>query len=321
VFPSSQAYEHGFLDAGDGNRVYWEVHGNPAGKAAVCLHGGPGSGCDPWWPRYFDPDRYRVVLVDQRGCGRSTPSAADPATDLSRNTTQLLIGDLERLRDHLGIGKWLLFGGSWGSTLGLAYAQAHPASVSQIVLFSICGTRRRDVEWVTREMGRVFPAEWERFAAVAGGEPDLAAAYARMLADPDPAVRERAALQWCRWEDTHVAVFADHQPDPRFDDPGFRMVFARLVTHYWANAAFLPETALLDGAGRLAGIPGVLVHGRMDVSGPPEFAWQLSRVWPDAELILVDDAAHGAGYPAMRETLLAALARFASPTPEPSAGP
>jgi proline iminopeptidase len=251
------------------------------------------------------------VLFDQRGCGRSTPSAGDVTTDLSVNTTRHLIGDLERLRTRLGIEQWLLFGGSWGTTLALAYAQAHPRRVSEMVLFSVGGTTRREVEWITREMGRVFPAAWEEFAEGIGPGENIAQAYAARLADPDPATREEAARKWCRWEDTHVAVFADHEPDPRYDDPGFRMVFARLVTHYWANAAFLPEDALLDGAARLAGIPGVLVHGRLDVSGPPEFAWKLSRRWPDAELILVDDAAHGAGYPGTRETLLAALDRFA----------
>ena len=312
MFPPSDPYDVGFLDTGDGNRVYWEVHGNPDGKPAVCLHGGPGSGCDGWWARYFDPRRYRIVLFDQRGCGRSTPSAGDVTTDLSLNTTQLLIGDIEQLREHLGIGRWLVLGGSWGSTLGLAYAQAHPRRVSQIVLFSVGATNHRDVEWITRSMGRIFPAAWERFAAAAGyPDSDLAAAYAKLLADPDPGTRERAAREWCRWEDTHIAIHAGHKPDARYADPLFRMVFARLVTHYWSNAAFLPETALLDGAAELAGIPGVLVHGRMDVSGPPEFAWRLSRAWPGAELVLVDDAAHGVGFPGMRDAVLAALARFA----------
>ncbi len=311
MYPFSQPYDQGFLDVGDGNLVYWEVHGDPDGKPAICLHGGPGSGCDAWWPRFFDPDRYRIVLMDQRGCGRSTPSAGDVATDLSVNTTQHLIRDVEQLRTHLGIGRWLVFGGSWGATLGLAYAQAHPSRVPEIVLFSVGTTTRREVEWITRDVGRIFPEAWHRFAAGIGPDENIAAAYARRLADADPEVRARAALEWCRWEDSHVAVFADHKPDPRYDDAEFRMVFARLVTHYWANAAFLPDNALIEGAARLEGIPGVLVHGRLDVSGPPDIAWRLSRVWPDAELVLVDDAAHGAGYPGMRETLLAALDRFA----------
>lgn len=307
MYPFSQPYEQGFIDVGDGNLVYWEVHGNPDGEPAVCVHGGPGSGCDAWWPRFFDPVRYRVVLIDQRGCGRSTPSAADIGTDLSVNTTRHLIGDLERLRELLGIERWLLFGGSWGTTLALAYAQAYPRRTARLVLFSVGGTTRREVEWITRDVGRLFPAAWAEFAGGIGPSENIAAVYAARLADRDPAVREQAARKWCAWEDTHVAVFGDHQPDPRYADPQFRMVFARLVTHYWANAAFLSEDALLDGAAKLAGIPGVLVHGRCDVSGPPEFAWRLSRRWPDAELILVDDAVHGAGYPGMRQALLEAL--------------
>jgi proline iminopeptidase len=305
VFPYSQPYDQGLLDVGDENLVYWEVHGNPDGKPAVCLHGGPGSGCDAWWPRFFDPVRYRIVLMDQRGCGRSTPCAGLVTTDLSVNTTQHLIRDLEQLRTHLEVEKWLVFGGSWGSTLGLAYAQAHPDRTERIVLFSVGGTTSREVEWITRGVGRLFPAAWDEFAAGIGPEENIAAVYAQRL--EDPVTRDEAARNWCTWEDTHVAIFADHKPDPRYDDPEFRMVFARLVTHYWANAAFLPEHALLDGAAKLAGIPGVLVHGRMDVSGPPEFACRLSRRWLDAELVLVDDAAHGAGYPGMRETLLNAL--------------
>lgn len=305
MYPLSQPHEQGHLDVGDGNLVYWEVHGNPAGEPAVCLHGGPGSGCDPWWARYFDPARYRIVLLDQRGCGRSTPSAGLLGTDLSVNTTQHLIRDIEQLRELLGIDRWLVFGGSWGTTLALAYAQAYPERVGRMVLFSVGGTSRREVAWITRDVGRLFPAAWAEFSAGIADDANIAAAYAEWLSDP--ATAEEAARKWCRWEDTHVAITAGHKPDPRYEDPHFRMVFARLVTHYWARAAFLPEDALLDGAVKLAGIPGVLVHGRMDVSSPPEFAWKLAQRWPDAELILVDDAAHGAGYPATRETLLAAL--------------
>jgi proline iminopeptidase len=314
VYPYSQPYDQGFLDVGAGNFVYWEVHGNPDGKPAVCLHGGPGSGCDAWWPRFFDPTRYRIVLMDQRGCGRSTPSAGLVTTDLSVNTTHDLIRDLDQLREHLGIDQWLLFGGSWGATLGLAYAQAHPESTTEVVLFSIGTTDRREVEWITRDMGRVFPAEWARFRDVVPPEDrdgDLSAAYARLLADQNPVVREQAAREWCRWEDRHVTL-GEVKPDPRYDDPEFRMVFARLVTHYWSHAAFLADRDLIAGASRLAGIPGVLVHGRLDISGPPDVAWQLSQVWPDAELVLVEDAAHGAGHTGIRESLLAALDRFAA---------
>ncbi|MEV4757350.1 prolyl aminopeptidase [Micromonospora sp. NPDC049559] len=315
LYPPIEPYDHGRLDVGDGNLVYWETCGNPDGKPAVVLHGGPGSGCTPGWRRYFDPAAYRVVLFDQRGCGRSTPHVSDPAVDLATNTTHHLVADVERLRERLGIERWLVFGGSWGSTLGLAYAERHPERVSEIILFSIALSTRRDVEWITRAVGRIFPAQWARFRdGVPAGERDgsLVDAYARLLHDPDPAVRDRAARDWCAWEDSHVAIRADHRPDPRYDDPVFRMAFARLVTHYWRHAAWLEEDVLVRKAARLAGIPGVLVHGRLDVSSPPDSAWRLAQEWPEAELILVDEAGHGAGYPGQAEALLAATARFAA---------
>jgi len=314
MYPDIEPYDAGLIDVGDGNHVYWEVCGNPRGKPAVVLHGGPGSGCSPFWRRFFDPAAYKVVLMDQRGCGRSTPHASEYGVDLSVNTTHHLIADLEQLRRHLGIERWLLLGGSWGATLGLAYAEVHSAAVSEIVLFSVTNTSRREVEWVTRDVGRIFPAEWARFrdgVPPADRDGSLADAYARLLADPDPAVREQAARDWCRWEDSHVAIWADHKPDPRYDDPRFRMMFARLVTHYWRHAAWLEEGVLIREAAKLTGIPGVLVHGRLDLSGPPDIAWQFAQVWPDAELHLIDEAGHGTGDRGMSDTVLAALDRFA----------
>jgi proline iminopeptidase len=313
-YPEVEPYDQGLLEAGDGQLVYWEVCGNPDGKPAVVLHGGPGSGCNPGMRRLFDPGAYRVVLFDQRGCGRSRPNAADPATDLSVNTTHHLLGDIERLRRHLGVERWLVFGGSWGTTLGLAYAERHPDRVTEVVLVGIGTTRRHEVDWLTRRVGRLFPEQWARFrdgVPAADRDGDLAEAYARLLADPDPAVRERAARDWCRWEDSHVSVRPDHRPDPRYDDPVFRMTFARLVTHYWRHAAFLEDGALLAGAGRLAGIPGVLVHGRLDVSSPLDIAWELARAWPDAELVVLDEAGHSARDPGMTEAVVAATDRFA----------
>ena len=313
VYPEAGPYEQGLLDVGDANFVYWEACGNPGGKPALVLHGGPGSGCTPGWRRYFDPDVYRIILFDQRGCGRSTPDASEPAVDLATNTTHHLLADIERLRGQLSIDRWLVFGGSWGSTLGLAYAEKHPDHVSEVVLFSVVTTGRREVEWVTRDMGRVFPEQWSRFRdAVPAEERDgsLVDAYARLLSDPDPAVREEAARHWCAWEDTHVAVHPNHLPDPRFDDPAFRMRFARLVTHYWRHGAWLEDGILLREAGKLAGIPGVLVHGRLDVSGPPDIARHLAQAWPDCELVLVDEAGHGCGEPGMSEALIGATDRF-----------
>jgi proline iminopeptidase len=289
--------------------------GAPAGQPAVVLHGGPGSGCDPGWRRYFNPDAYRVVLFDQRGCGRSRPHAGDLSVDLSTNTTQHLIGDLEQLRHHLEIERWLVFGGSWGSTLGLAYSEQHPECVSELVLFSVVTTTRREVQWVTRDIGRFFPEAWARFRrGVAAYERDhtLPDAYARLLAHPDPAVRGRAATDWCAWEAAHVALTADEPPDPRYRDARFRLCFARLVTHYWRHAAFLDDGQLLDQAQQLAGIPGVLVHGRLDLGSPLDIPWRLSQAWPDAELILLDTAGHRPDQ-AMTEVLVAATDRFASP--------
>ncbi|WP_431679802.1 prolyl aminopeptidase [Kitasatospora sp. KL5] len=313
-YPAVEPYAHGMLEVGDGNSLYWETCGNPDGKPAVVLHGGPGSGCTPGWRRFFDPQAYRVVLFDQRGCGRSTPDAADPATPLAANTTAHLLADLERLREHLGIDRWLVFGGSWGSTLGLAYAERHPERVTELVLFSVVTGGRAEVDWVTRQMGRVFPEEWRRFADGVPAELRdgcLADAYARQLESSDPAVRERAARDWCTWEDTHVATADGHRPDPRYDDPVFRFRFARLVTHYWRHACWLPEGGLLRNAHQLAGIPGVLVTGRLDISGPPDIAWQLSRAWPDAELVLVERGGHGWDADGMSAALLAATDRFA----------
>jgi proline iminopeptidase len=315
LYPEVEPYEHGMLDVGDGNLVYWETCGNPAGKPAVVLHGGPGSGCTPGWRRYFDPAAYRIALFDQRGCGRSTPHASDPTVDLAANTTHHLLADIERLRRHLGVERWLVFGASWGSTLGLAYAENYPERVSEIVLFSVVTTTHREGEWVTRDMGRLFPAEWARFRdGIPAAERDgsLVEAYSRLLHDPDPAVRVRAAADWCAWEDTHVSLVPGHRPSPRYEDPVFRMAFARLVTHYWRHAAWLEDGVLLREAKTLAGIPGVLVQGRLDVSGPPDIAWQLAQAWPGCEFVLVEQAGHGSGHPGMDGVLVAATDRFAA---------
>jgi proline iminopeptidase len=298
IYPNIEPYETGFLDVGDGHAVYWETSGNPAGRPAVTLHGGPGSGTSPFWRRLFDPERYRIVGLDQRGCGRSTPNARDVDADLSTNTTHHLIADIEQLREQLGIERWLVLGGSWGATLAFAYAERFPERVTELVLFAVTNTSRREVDWITRQMGRIFPEEWDRFRSGVPAEErdgDLSAAYARLLADPDPAVRERAALNWCEWEDVHMSLASGNQHHLGRRDPAFRMTFARLVTHYWSHAAWLEEGELVRNANRLAGIPGLMVDGRLDVSGPPDIAWHISQAWPDAERILVSDAGHGHG--------------------------
>jgi len=309
---STEPYETGMLDVGDGHSLYWETVGDPDGKPAVMLHGGPGSGGTPGMRRAFDPERWRVVIFDQRNSGRSTPYAGEPEVDLSANTTPHLVDDLERLREHLGIDRWLVWGGSWGVILGLAYAQAHPERVSELVLVAITDGSRRQVEWMTRDMGRVFPREWERFrdgVPAADRDGDLAAAYSRLLHSPDPAVRAKAAQDWCDWEDVHVSLAPDATPHLSVKDPAFQLCFARVVTHYWANAHFLPDGQLLREAHRLAGIPGVMVHGRYDVSGPLDMAWALHRAWPDSELVVIGDAGHSSA--SMGPALGAAIERFA----------
>jgi proline iminopeptidase len=309
-YPEIEPYEHGRLEVGDGQSLYWEVCGSPAGKPAVVLHGGPGSGCVPGFRRYFDPRAYRIVLFDQRGAGRSLPHASDPATGLSANTTDHLIADIERLREHLGVSRWLVWGLSWGSTLALAYAERYPRRVSEIVLAPVTMTRPADIDWLYHGVGRFFPEEWARFRAGAGeADPgDLVAAYYHLLQDDDPAVRERAARDWCDWEEAVVSL-EGHGPNPRYQDPRFRMAFARIVTHYFHHRAWLEDGALLRDAGRLAGIPGVLVHGRLDLGGPPATAWELARAWPGAELHLVGSG-HTGG-PDMTGWLIAATDRFA----------
>lgn len=325
-YPPIEPYDEGKLDVGDGNLVHWEVCGNPEGKPALVVHGGPGSGCAPVHRQRFDPDRYRTVLFDQRNCGRSTPHAADPATDLAHNTTRHLIADMEALREHLGIDKWLLFGGSWGSTLILAYAQQHPDRVTHIVIPSVTTTRRREIDWLYRGAARFFPEEWHRFrdtvpeADRAGdyqtGVPGVLAAYCRRMADMDPDVRAEAADAWCRWED---AVLSGERPSPGEDAPptpyvdrprAARHALVRIAAHYFSHGAWLPEGALIRDAGRLAGIPGVLIQGRNDLGCPPDTAWDLSRAWPDARLVIVEDAGH-LGSETMSAEIQAALDEFA----------
>lgn len=314
TYPPVEPYDHGMLDVGDGNLVYWEVCGNPAGKPALVVHGGPGSGCGPLRRQYFDPDRYRVVLFDQRNCGRSTPHASDPAVDMAYNTTAHLIADMELLRTRLGIEKWLLFGGSWGSTLILAYAEQYPERVSQIVIPAVTTTRPSEIDWLYRGAGQLFPEAWDLFRAgvpEAEGPGDLVAAYARRMESPDPEVRERATADWCDWEDAVVSQEAHAGPSPYGGRPDRdRQALVRICTHYFSHGAWLEDGQLIRDAGRLAGIPGVLVHGRFDLDGPLITAWELAKAWPDAELEVIEGAGHFGG-PATRRAVLAALDRFA----------
>jgi proline iminopeptidase len=311
-YPPIEPDTHGMLDTGDGNQIYWEVCGNPTGIPVLVVHGGPGSGCNPGMRRQFDPDLFTIVLFDQRGCGRSTPHASDPATDLSSNTTQHLVTDMEQLRRHLTIDKWLLYGGSWGSTLILAYAQAHPERVSGALIVGVTTTRRYETDWLYRGVGRFFPEQWQRFRALVPEGGDLLAGYARMLSDPDEAVRSRAAVAWCSWEDTVVSLEPQGRRGVYSARPGRDLLaFTRICAHYCSNGAWLEEGVLIRDAGRLAGIPGVLIHGRFDISSPLDSAWELARAWPGAQLVVVDDAGH-TGSDAMRWEIQKALLGFAT---------
>ncbi len=312
-YPEIEPYETGVLETRDGHSIYWEACGNQAGIPALYLHGGPGSGFSPGQRRFFDPDRYRAILFDQRGSGRSRPLASDPDADLRTNTTGHLIEDIEALRVLHDIDRWTVLGMSWGTTLGLAYAQTHPHRVQAMVLALVTTTSRREVEWLTDGVGRIFPDAWERFSA---GVPErlqglrLVDAYAALLFDTDPAVRDRAARDWCDWEDAHVSLTPGHMPNPRFQDPEFRLRFSRLVTHYWGNAAFLEEDQLVRNARALDGIPGVLIHGRHDVSSPLETPWRLAKEWTTSRLQVIDDAGHGGGA-SFISALVGALDEFA----------
>lgn len=306
----------GLLDVGDGNRMYWETRGNPVGEPVLIVHGGPGAGRSRNAHKQFDPERFRIVAFDQRGCGDSVPSAADPSTDMSCNTTEHLLADMEALRRHLGIDRWLLYGGSWASTLILAYAQRHPDRVIGIVLIGVTMTRPQEVDWLYRGLRLVRPAEWQRFR---DGVPEkdrdgnLVEAYRRLMEHPDAAVRERAAGDWCAWEDAAIAHEALGKPGQYSAkiDAG-RLAFVRICTHYFAHAAWLEDGQLLRDAHRLDGIPGVLIHGRLDLSAPVRTAWELAQVWPGAELRIIEDSGH-TGSPAVVAAIADAVARFTPP--------
>jgi proline iminopeptidase len=269
-YPPTSPYDCGHLDTGDGNRVYYEQLGNPDGKPALIVHGGPGSGAAQRPIRAWDPARYRVIRFDQRNCGRSTPHAGDPAADMSLNTTQHLIDDMERLREHLGIERWLLNGGSWGSTLVLAYAQQHPERVSQIIIAAVTTTRRSEIDWLYRGAGRFYPEAWDRFrdgVPESERDGDLLAAYSRLMENPDLTIREKAATAWVTWEDAVVSGEPHGIPGMYSDRVGdARIAFVRICAHYFSNGAWLEEEQLLKNAqaGRRPGGTGTRTarHGK-----------------------------------------------------------
>jgi len=309
-YPPIEPYDTGFLAVGDGHEVYYEQSGNPRGKPALFVHGGPGGGGDVNARRFFDPTRYRIVVFDQRGSGRSRPHAS-----LEANTTWHLVADMERLRGHLGIDRWLVFGGSWGSTLALAYAETHPRSVSELVLRGIFLLRKLELDWFYQQgASLLFPEHWQKFLAPIppGERHDLLGAFHRRLLSSDAAVRLEAARAWSIWEGATSSLKPNPKREDQFGSPEFALALARIEAHYFVNRGFFThESQLLDGVERIRGIPGVIVHGRYDVVCPIDTAFELSRAWPEADFRIVLEAGHSAYEPGNTAELVAATDRFA----------
>jgi proline iminopeptidase len=309
LYPPLEPYASERLAVGDDHEIYLEQCGDPAGIPVVFLHGGPGAGCSPSHRRFFDPRRYRIILFDQRGCGRSTPHAV-----LEHNSTWDLVADMERIRERLGIERWLVFGGSWGSTLALAYAETHPERVSGLVLRGIFLCRRDEIAWFYQQGASwVFPDYWQDFVGPIpiAERDDLVGAYYQRLTDPDATVRLDAAKAWSIWEGRCATLLPDQQIRSTFSDERLALSMARIECHYFMHEAFLRPNQLLQDAGRLATIPGVIVHGRYDLICPLRSAWELSAAWPQATLEIVDDAGHAAFEPGISRALIAATDRFA----------
>jgi len=291
-----EPFATGRLDVGDGHVLFHEQVGNPDGTPVVVLHGGPGSGCTPGLRRSFDLQRHRGVLFDQRAAGRSTPHASEPGVHWSSIDMDHHVRDIEQLREHLGIERWIVFGISWGSVLGATYAERHPDRVTAVVLAAVSTGTAHDIDWLTGHVGRFFPAQWralrDHIPPARRGQ-RLVDAYNDLLMDPDPAVTAAAAAAWCRWEDAHAATTPGAAPNPRYDDERFRLGFARQVTHCWRHDSWLAEDEIVANADRLRGIPGWLIHGRLDVGSPIDGPWRLHQSWPGSELIIVEQEGHG----------------------------
>jgi proline iminopeptidase len=307
LFPPIEAYETGMLPVDETHTLYWEQSGNPDGRPVVFLHGGPGAGASPDHRRFFDPRAYRIVVFDQRGSGRSTPLG-----ETKGNTTPNLVSDMELLRERLGIERWHLFGGSWGSTLALAYAQAHPERVSALLLRGIFLCRQSEVDWFLYGMRTYFPEVWTRFAEfVSEAERgDLLSAYYARLMDPDPAVHMPAARSWSTYEGACSTLMPSPETVAAFGEDRMALGLARIEAHYFVNRIFLPDNALLDRAGRLKDVPGAIVQGRYDTVCPPCTAYDLHRAWPTASYRVIPDAGHSAMEPGIRRALVEATERF-----------
>ncbi len=308
-YPPIEPYESGMLDVGDGHSIYFERCGKPGGKPAIFLHGGPGGGLSPNHRRLFDPERYDVMLFDQRGCGRSTPHAG-----LESNTTWHLVADIERLRAMMGVEKCLVFGGSWGSTLALAYAETHPARVSELVLRGIYTVTEAELRWYYQfGASEMFPEKWERFQAPIpeAERGDMIAAYRKRLTSDDIATQIEAARAWSVWEGETITLLPDPQLSASHDDGHFALAFARLENHYFVHHCWLEEGQLIRDAHRLRAIPGTIIQGRYDMPCPARYAYALHKAWPEADFHLVEGAGHAYSEPGILDRLIRATDRFA----------
>lgn len=312
LYPATEPYNTGRLSVTGGHEIYFEECGNRDGKPALLVHGGPGGGANQTMRRYHDPERYRIILFDQRGCGRSTPHAS-----ITDNTTWELVADMERLREHLGIQRWQLLGGSWGSTLSLAYAQTHPEQVSELILRGIFMLRRAELEWFYQEgCSWIYPDAFEDYLAPIppAERGDMISAYYERLTHADRAVQLEAARAWSVWEGSTLSLLHDENRVRNFADPDYALAFARIECHYFINRGFLDrDDQLLADAGKMAGIPGVIVHGRYDVVTPLKSAWELAKAWPDGDLRIVPDSGHAMTEPGIIHELVSATRRFAPP--------
>ncbi|AFJ44128.1 prolyl aminopeptidase [Francisella orientalis] len=308
LYPEIEPFNQEFLKVSDIHTIYFEECGNPNGKPAVFIHGGPGGGIQPSYRQYFNPDKYRLILVDQRGCGKSTPFA-----ELKENTTQDLIRDFEKIRKKLNIDKWMLFGGSWGSTLGLAYAQAYPEVVTELVLRGIFLGREKELSWLYQHgASMVFPDMWEKYIEPIPVEQrkDFISAYHSILTGDDEKLKQQAAIAWSVWEASTSKLFIDKKSMDRYAEDKFSLAFARIECHYFKNKLFIQEAQLLEEAYKIKDIPGVIVQGRYDMVCPAVSAWDLHKVWPKAELDIIADAGHSIREPGILEALVRATDKF-----------
>jgi proline iminopeptidase len=305
LYTETEPFSFGWLQTGGPHEVYFEECGNPRGKPAVVLHGGPGGAINPTMRRFFDPKRWRVALFDQRGCGRSRPNAS-----LDDNTTWTLIEDIERLRVHCGVEKWTVFGGSWGSTLALAYAIKHPDRVEALVLRGVFLLTERELNWFYQDgCSMLFPDAWERFLKPIplAERGDMISAYHKRLTHPDRQVRAEAATAWSQWEGDTISIRGPEARPPKFNEVDFAIAFARIECHYFQNRGFFPNNGwILDNIDKIRGIPGWIVNGRFDVVTPLETAWRLHKAWPEASFEIVWDAGHASTEPGVVDALLRA---------------